>query len=41
MAHLKYLEDIYFNPSHPVFFSGVENLYQTVRNEGKFKIGRR
>ena len=41
MAHLKYLEDIYFNPSHPACFSGVEKLYQTVRNEGKFKIGRR
>ena len=41
MADLKYLEDIYFKPSHPASFSGVEKLYQTVKKEAKFKIGRR
>ena len=41
MAERKYLEDIYFDPSHAGSFSGVEKLYQTVRKEGKFKIGRK
>ena len=40
MAEFKYLEDIYFDPSHAGSFSGVEKLYQTVKKEGKFKIGR-
>ena len=41
MAEQKYLEDIYFDPSYAGSFSGVEKLYQTVRKEGKFKIGRK
>ena len=41
MAELKYLEDIYFDPSHAGSFSGVEKLYQTVKKDGKFKIGRK
>ena len=41
MADIKYLKNIYFKPSHPASFSGVEKLYQTVKKEGKFKIGRR
>lgn len=41
MADLKYLEQIYFDPSHSGSFSGPEKLYRTVREEGKFKIGRK
>ncbi|MEW8509096.1 MAG: hypothetical protein AB2598_20640 [Candidatus Thiodiazotropha sp.] len=41
MADLKYLKKIYFDPSHAGSFSGPEKLYQTVRKEGKFKIGRK
>ena len=34
----KYLKDIYFNPSHPASFGSPEQLYQIVKNEGKYKI---
>ena len=34
----KYLEKIYFNPSHPASFEGPDRLYKTVKKEGKFKI---
>ena len=36
----KYLDKIYANPRHPGSFSGPEKLYQAVKNEGKFRIGR-
>ena len=41
MTEDEYLQDIYFNSTHPASFSGVEKLYQVVRQEGKFRIGRR
>ena len=41
MAKQKYLEEIYFNPSHAGSFSGPEKLYQAVREDGKFRIGRK
>ena len=31
----KYLEKIYFDPSHPGSFKGENKLYQAVKNEGK------
>jgi hypothetical protein len=36
----KYLESIYTNPKHSGSFSGPEKLYQAVKKEGKFTIGR-
>ena len=41
MAKQKYLEEMYFNPSHAGSFSGPEKLYQAVREDGKFRIGRK
>ena len=34
----KYLEEIYFNPEHSASFEGPKRLYESVKNEGKFKI---
>ena len=34
----KYLEQIYFDPSHPGSFKGANKLYQAVKNEGKHVI---
>ena len=34
----KYLEKIYFDPSHPGSFKGANKLYQAVKNEGKHVI---
>ena len=36
----EYLERLYFNPSLPGALTGPEQLYQAVKKEGKFKIGR-
>ena len=36
----KYLEKIYKDPKHPASFSGPLKLYQAVKNEGKFNIGK-
>ena len=36
----EYLESLYFNPSLPGALTGSEQLYQAVKKEGKFKIGR-
>jgi hypothetical protein len=36
----KYLEKIYKDPKHPGSFSGPLKLYQAVKSEGKFVIGR-
>ena len=38
MADIEYLEDIYFKPSHPASFSGVEKLYQTVKKRVNLKL---
>ena len=35
----KYLEKIYFDPSHAGSFSGPTKLYNVVKAEGKFRIG--
>ena len=37
----EYLEKLYFDPSRAGSLSGPDKLYRTVRDEGKFKIGRR
>ena len=33
-----YLRKIYYDPSNPASFEGAKNLYQVVKNEGKFNI---
>ena len=35
---VKYLEDIYLDPSHPASFSNPQTLYKVVKKEGKHKI---
>ena len=34
----KYLEKIYFNPSHPASYEGPVQLYKYVKQEAKYKI---
>ena len=36
----QYLKSIYFNPSHPASYEGINKLYDVVKKEGKFKISR-
>ena len=36
----EYLSSLYFNPQSPGSFLGPEKLYQLVKSEGKYKIGR-
>ena len=36
----QYLSSIYFEPSHTGSFTGPNKLYETVKAEGKFKIGK-
>jgi hypothetical protein len=36
----QYLSSLYFDTSNPASYSGVEKLYQYIKSEGKFKIGR-
>lgn len=36
-----YLREIYYTPGKTGAFAGPEKLYQAVKSEGKFKIGRR
>ena len=36
----QYLSSLYFDPRSPSSFLGPEKLYQLVKSEGKFKIGR-
>lgn len=36
----QYLTSIYFDPSHPGSFAGANKLYETVKTEGKYKIGK-
>lgn len=35
-----YLKKIYYTPGNPGAFAGPEKLYQAVKKEGKYKIGR-
>lgn len=41
MSYKKYLEDIYFNPSHAGAFAGLEKLYKVVKNEAKYQLSRK
>ena len=34
----RYLEKIYFDPSHPGSFKGVNKLHKTIKDEGKYTI---
>ena len=34
----EYLQKIYYGPSHPASYEGLNNLYNAVKQEGKFKI---
>lgn len=37
----QYLENLYFDPSRAGSLSGPDKLYRAIKDEGKFKIGRR
>ena len=34
----EYLQKIYYDPSHPASYEGLNHLYNAVKQEGKFKI---
>ena len=36
----QYLSSLYINPKFPDSYLGPEKLYQIVRSQGKYKIGR-
>ena len=36
----QYLSSLYFNPNSPASYLGPEKLYQFVKSQGKYKIGR-
>ena len=40
MSWKEYLSTLYFDPESPASYLGPEKLYQYVKSEGKFKIGR-
>lgn len=40
MNKTKYLQQIYFDSSHPAAYSSEEKLYRWVKGEGKYKIPR-
>jgi transposase InsO family protein len=40
MTYQDYLEKIYYDPQHPGSFSGVDKLYNAVRQEGKYVLGK-
>lgn len=35
-----YIGKIWTDPGHPTTFAGTQKVYQIVRREGKYKIGR-
>ena len=37
----EYLSSIYYDPSHPASYSGVDKLYRVIKKEGKFRITRK
>ena len=37
----KYLQSVYYDPSHPASYSGVDKLYRIIKSEGKFPITRK
>ena len=40
MSYEDYLKSIYYNPTHPAAYGGVEKLYRAVRKDGKFVLSR-
>lgn len=38
--HTDYLRELYYTPGKPGAYAGPEKLYQAVKQEGKYKIGR-
>lgn len=40
MTYEDYLKSIYYDPNHAGSYGGLENLYRTVRKEGKYVIGK-
>ena len=40
MIYQDYLEKIYYHSQHPGSFGGVGKLYKSVRQEGKFVLGK-
>lgn len=38
--HTDYLRELYYTPGKPGAYAGPEKLYQVVKQEGKYKIGR-
>ena len=36
-----YLASVYFDPTHPGSFAGPDKLYEAVKSEGQWKIGKR
>lgn len=39
-SYTEYFRELYYTPGKPVAFAGPEKLYQAVKLEGKYKIGR-
>lgn len=39
-SYTDYLRELYYTPGKPGAFAGPEKLYQAVKLEGKYKIGR-
>ena len=33
-----YLNSIYFDPAHPSSFGGIDKIYRTIKDEGRFRI---
>ena len=40
MSYQDYLKSIYYDPTHPAAYGGVEKLYRAVRKDGKFVLSR-
>lgn len=38
--HTDYLRELYYTPGKQGAYAGPEKLYQAVKQEGKYKIGR-
>ena len=37
----EYLKSVYYDPKRPGSFGRIESLYRDVKQEGKFKLGRK
>ena len=40
MSYQDYLKSIYYDPTHPAAYGGVEKLYRAIRKDGKFVLSR-